>query len=260
MEIKQVWMSQDTRKKSRYGLRTLGGVLGIAALVMLAAGGGTVLALSKGWFGKEVSLLLCLGAAALGIVLAAGLGRRAVRDTTVFFLAEGDRLFALDARRLVDQGRDLLSHAAAVWQTQQVLRRLVQNPRLPAGGEEIVQVHQIQEKGDHYVLHCRVYTARRRVLRRTYFLFRGMADQDALLSQLERRRKWTLHALEPAENRNPFRILLSALACCALSALCLLSHPEVGRLPQGIYFPCLGAAFAAGCCLVWFAVRQHRGE
>ena len=54
-------------------------------------------------------------------------------------------------------------------------------------------------------------------------------------------------------------ILVSVLACCGFAALCALSHPAVALLPQRVYFPCLGAAFVALCCVVWFSVRQHRG-
>ena len=35
MELKQVWMSRDTQKQSRYSLRTLGGILGIAMLALV---------------------------------------------------------------------------------------------------------------------------------------------------------------------------------------------------------------------------------
>lgn len=38
MAVKQRWMSRDTRRKSRYGLRLLGGVFGIALLSQAAAG------------------------------------------------------------------------------------------------------------------------------------------------------------------------------------------------------------------------------
>ena len=43
MELKQVWMSQDTRKQSRYSLRTLGGILGIVILALALVLGGTAL-------------------------------------------------------------------------------------------------------------------------------------------------------------------------------------------------------------------------
>ena len=55
-------------------------------------------------------------------------------------------------------------------------------------------------------------------------------------------------------------ILISALVCVSFGALCVLSHPAVAQLPQGLYFPCLGAAFAALCVLVYLVVRQRRGE
>lgn len=82
MAVKQIWMSQDTQKKSRYGLHTLGGILGIAALVLV--GGGTVLGFYMGWPVKLLSLVLCLGVTVLVAVLAVGLGRRSVGDTAVF--------------------------------------------------------------------------------------------------------------------------------------------------------------------------------
>ena len=84
-------------------------------------------------------------------------------------------------------------------------------------------------------------------------------DEELLLRQLERRKIWA-GALELAENRNPRFILLSALACAGFSALCVLSHPALARLPQEIYFPCLGAAFLSLGCLVYFVIRQRRGE
>ena len=85
------------------------------------------------------------------------------------------------------------------------------------------------------------------------------ACEELLLRQLERRKSWA-GALELAENRNPRFILLSALACAGFSALCVLSHPALARLPREIYFPCLGAAFLSLGCLVYFVIRQRRGE
>lgn len=39
MEPKQVWMSRDTRKKSHYGYRSVGRILGIVLLMMLLFAG-----------------------------------------------------------------------------------------------------------------------------------------------------------------------------------------------------------------------------
>ena len=57
-----------------------------------------------------------------------------------------------------------------------------------------------------------------------------------------------------------FGVALSILAFCGFAALCALSHPAVGRLPGGIYFPCLGAAFLTAFFLTYFIIRHRRGE
>lgn len=257
--ITHIWMSPDTREKSRYGLRTLGGIAGIVALAMLLVVGGTVLGLSLGWPIEQVSLLLCLGGTALVVFLAVRVGRRSATDATLFFQMEGDRLFAVDARRLVHHGRNALDHAAAMGEVQQFLRKIAKDPYLPAGADEILKVERLREEPSYYVLVCRVRHPDRQVIRRTYFLGKGMEDQELLLRQLERR-EHVENAWEPAEDRTPFFILLSALVCISFGALCVLSHPAVAQLPQGLYFPCLGAAFAALCVLVYLVVRQRRGE
>lgn len=55
-------------------------------------------------------------------------------------------------------------------------------------------------------------------------------------------------------------ILLSALAFAACISLCILSHPAVAKLSGELYFPCMGASAAAFSLLLYFLVRQHRGE
>lgn len=256
--LKQIWMSPETKQKSRYGLRTLGGILGIAVLVLVLVCGGTVLGFAMGWPAEVFSVILCVGITALGVLLAIRLGRRAVGDATVFFLTEEDRLFAMDARRLSYHGGNVISYAEGTLETQSFLRALAKSPGIPAGADEILRVEQMKENSSDYALVCRVRHPNRRVIRRTYFLVKGMEDQELLLRQLERRKQGA--GVEGTENRKPFYILLSGLICCGFGVLCVLSHPAVDQLPQSIYFPCLGAAFAALCCTVWFGIRQYRGE
>ena len=256
--ILHIWMSPGDTKKSRYGVRTLGGVIGITALALLLVAGGTVLGLAMGWPAELLSVVLCLGATALAVLLAARVGRRSLQDATIFFLMEGDRLFVVDARRLVSPGRGLLSQAAAAMEVQRFLDRMIQSPDLPAGADEILKVERMRENRSHYVLSCQVRHPNGQVIRRTCFLIKGMEDQELLLRQLERRERWD-SALEQKANPTPFFLLISALVCAGCAALCVLSHPAVARLPQDLYFPCLGAGFAALCCLVYFVIRHRRG-
>ena len=259
MVVKRIWMSTDTRRKSRYGLRTLGGILGIAVLALVLVAGGTVLGLFMGWPMELVSLALCGAVTALTTVLAVNLGRRSLGDATIFFLTEDDRLFLLDARHLADYGGSAISHAAGILKTQQSLRKLARSSELEAGADQILRVVGIREHRAHYAMICQVRRSNQRVVRRACFLVKGMEDQELLLRQLERR-EGCAELPEEEEDRKPFYLLCCILVCLGFSALCVLSHPAMSRLPQYIYFPCLAAAFAALCCAVWFGVRLHRGE
>lgn len=189
MAVKQRWMSRDTRRKSRYGLRLLGGVFGIALLALALVCGGVLLGFRMGWPPELFSVLLCLGVTALMVVLALRLGRRCAGDATMFFLTEEERLFAVDARDLAQAGGALLSQAAAGRNVQRHLRKLACLSEVPAQAEEILNVERIREHGSHYALHCRVRRLDCRVIRRTYVLAKSMEDQERLLRQLERRER-----------------------------------------------------------------------
>lgn len=123
MELKKVWMSPDTKKKSKYGYRAVGGILGIVLLMVLLLCGGTLLSLSLGINKKAFSLILLTAVSALGIGLAVLLGRRSIRDATIFFLTENDRLWVMDARGLSNHGNGFLGFAVGTMETQAFLRR-----------------------------------------------------------------------------------------------------------------------------------------
>lgn len=257
MELKQVWMSPDTGKKSRYGYRAVGGVLGIVLLALVLLGGGTLLSLHLGIDQRRFSPLLLLGVWALAIGLAVRAGHRAVQDASIFFLTKNDGLWVMDARGLSSHGDGFLGFAIGSMETQDFLRRQGRQPFLPAGAEQILKVLSIQDRHGHYAIRCLVSRADRRVTRRTYLLIKGIPEEASLLWQLERRKSWDP---EPKENRNPLYILLTGLAFSACVSLCVLSHPAVAKLSGEIYFPCLGASAAAFSLLLYFLLRQHRGE
>ena len=225
MELKQVWMSRDTQKQSRYSLRTLGGILGIAMLALVLTLGGTVLGFMNGWPMRIVSVGLWLGVTG----------------------------------QLAGMGHSALDWAKGTVRVQQRLREMARSPVLPAAAEEILRVEQIRENRTGYAVTCQLRRFDQTVTRRTCFVIRGLEDQETLLHLLELREGWS-GSPELRENHTLHGLLLSVLAVGIAGVLCVLSHPAVGQLPVGIYYPCLAAAFGAVCGAVWFGVRQHRGE
>ncbi len=259
MNLKKAWIWPQSGKKIRYGLRTGGGIAGIVALMVVLVCGGSFVGLYLDLPKEIFSLALVCGATALATALALHLGRQNLRAATIFFLTEDDRLFVLDARTLCDHEHGILGYAAATRETQKFLRKMEKNPFVPAGADEILKVENIKENRTHYTIRCQVRHPNRQVSMRTCFLMQGTADQELLLQQLERREMWE-NKLEPTDNRNPIGILISTLALVVLVALCVLSHPAQAILPQPIYFPCLGASVIALFFVVYFILRQRRGE
>lgn len=259
MKPKKVWMSASIGKKSGYALHTLGGVLGIVVGVLLVTVGGTVLILSRGWPQILAITALWLGMTALGIWFAFSLGRRTVREDTVFLLTEEDRLFHLQARRRSGHDGGPAGMVTSVLNTQKFLEEVTHHPFVPREAEEILQVESIRENADGYALRCRVrYSNGRRGIY-TCLLAKGLPDEDLLLQELERRRNWR-NDLEPQNGSNLPGVLVSTGVMAAAGALCVCSHPAVAKLPAQMYFPCLAIAFGAFCVDVFFLVRQRRGE
>lgn len=259
MELKQVWMSRDVARKSRFALRTAGGVVGIAVLMLVLVLGGTFLSLTLGLPGEVFSLWLVLGVTVLGVALALGLGRRSVQDATVFFLTADDRLFVLDARSLARFGRNLPGFLAGARNTQALLRALADHPRLLALADEVCRVENLKENATHWVVRFQTRRPGRNTALRSCLLVKGYADEDLLLRQLERRQSWQ-STLEPGAGRHPTGLMVSGGLLLILVLLCVLSHPAVGQLPRELYFPCLGAAFLAAFPLGYFVVRWRRSE
>ncbi len=176
MEVKKVWMSPDTGKKSHYALGHLGGIVGILALAMLLVCGGTVLSFSLGGSRELFLLVLCLGVVFLVLGLAACVGRNATKNTTVFFLTDSDQLFVMDARRFAYHGRNLLDYISGTVQTQQFLRQMAQRPFVPVGADEVLKVEKVKENRSHYAIVCQARRPGRRTVKRTFFLVKGLED------------------------------------------------------------------------------------
>lgn len=259
MELKKVWMSSETGKKSRYGYRTVGGILGIVLLMTVLLFLGSFLSISFGLPQQSFSMILVLFAGILGIALTVRMGRRGLQDAVIFFLTEEDRLWVMDARGIPSHGDGFLAFAISSMKTQAFLRKESKQPFLPKGAEEILKVLSIKENSSHYAVRCQSRYFGKHIGRHTYFLVKGIPDEKMLLQELERRKTWE-NTLEPSENRNPLYILLSGLAFAAGVILCILSHPAVAGIFDTAYFPCMGISFITFCFLLYFIIRQRRGE
>lgn len=176
-----------------------------------------------------------------------------------FFLTENDGLWIMDARSIPNYGDGFLGFAVGAMETQAFLRLQGKKPYLPQGADEILKVWGIKENNSHYVIRCQSRHPNKRVTRHTYFLVKGLQDEEMLLKEFERRKTWE-NTLEPAENRNMWYILLSGVGLAVCVIMCVMSHPAVARMPGTIYFPCMGASLIAFCFLFYFIIRQRRGE
>ncbi len=254
--LKKMWISAE---KGGYALRVIGGSIGAAVLAAVIVAACTVFAIRTGRMNEAFALALCLAVTALLVAFALRLRRGALRAVTVFFLTDDDRLFCYDARGAVSAGHGVLSRMTEAAQVQSLLNRLAKSPYLPAGAEEIVEVERIRDNRSHLAVVCRVLRSGGREVRRSCFVVRGLADEDALMRELERRERLAL-SWEMGENRNPIYILLCAAALVCSVALCVLSHPAVGRLPSEAYFPCLGLALLSLGAALYFLIRHRRGE
>ena len=255
----KIWMYSGGDRKNRYGTRTLGLVAGIVLLTMAVATVGVVLLMEMHAIKPVGLLFLCFGTTVLAVGLAAALGRRSLKECMAFLLDDKDRFFAVDVRTMASYRRGALGSASMLYDVQRQLSILQQQSALPSKAMEIVQVSTIQENARCYVLRCLVRDFRGYGRARTFFLVKGLEDEDWLLQELERRRGWASPDNLP-ESPQPRRILLCLVGLVVCATLCIFSHPAVGHLPQGIYFPCLGLAFVLLVGCTYFVVKYRRGE
>ena len=123
MELKKVWMSLDTEKKSHYGYRTVGGILGICVSydsftfywnIFIYFSGIATAKLFYGFGSYGCCIWDCNGCKNG----AAG----ETQDAVIFFLTENDRLWIMDARGLSYHGRGFWGFALGAMETQKFLR------------------------------------------------------------------------------------------------------------------------------------------
>ena len=260
----KIWTSPKTSApKSHYAWRSFGSILGKLLFALFLLAGSVFLALRPNAPKEVILTLSCVIITGLILWLAIGAGRRRQLDSTIFWLDSRDQLFVLDVRQTVPYNKGILGYFTMnrdIQKNIETVKRQLQEGFSPWDeSAQILQVEKIQEYSRYYILVCKAELGTGARCRLTYLLGKGWPNEQELLFILERKR-FQENAFEPKANRTPFRIFLSALAFLCLGAVCVLSHPAVGKLSQEIYFPCLGLSLIPLYSLIYFLVKHHRGE
>lgn len=252
----KIWM---TEKGGRYAARMLLGTAGIAAaalagVCLLAVGG-----IALGWPAMEAAFLAMAFAAAVTAALAVMLGRTCARDALIFLQDEEGALWALDARWTAGGGSSL---AMAV-RTGRFLKQVRQagegaEPLITGAGGRVLSVENLKPLWRGHYAVCRVSLPGGRVCRKS-FRIGGLPDEEELLAALSRLMPEGAGP-DPFDGRNRIKGLCFLLLFVLCAAVCALSHPSAGVLPQQIYFPFLGISVLPLWAAVYFFIRHHRGE
>ena len=259
----QIWGPSGPGQRNRYAWDTILGVTGIVSLAVLLTVGSSVLSIYLGESGKVFSFFSMILVTAFILFLTAKFSQRSLRDAVIFFQNEEGRLFVTDVRQFVQYRRGILGFFQTSVEIQkaaeQVQRQAERSNRIPADADEILKVLGIKERQNSYSVICWMRYAGGRMGKRTQIIPKGYIDEEGLLMQLQRAQKWET-AMELKENRALFYSLASLIVCMTFVVLCTLSHPYIGRLSQGVYYPCMGLAYIAFISTFYFAVKYRRGE
>ena len=257
----KVWISPQIKGKNRFAIRMVLGTMGIVILAVSLVLGVTILTIYTDEYKEMVSFVSCILSVVLLIFLSAMLGRSIQRDAMIFCKDGEDRLFVVDARQAVQYRRGIFGYIGMMRDIQkqlEVLKQQIERENaLPVGAVEIQKVDRIQDHDNCYALTCQVRYQNERTGKRTYILIKGYEYEGELLRLLERKQ---LFEVELKENRNPFLILLSLSITIIFVLLSVLSHPYNAQLDERFYFPCLGIASAALCSMIYFIIKNRRGE
>lgn len=259
----RVWMSLQTKEKNHYVIRLIAGIAGIILLAFLLVFLCARIMIELDEYKEIVSLLMCIGVTGLIISFSVWLGRTLQRDAMIFYEDPTGRLYVSDVRQYIGYRRGIIGAVQMALLTQRELAGLKKQVERQGfcsdGMTEILKVDVMKEHSGSYSLVCRVKYGEKRTGRRTYILGKGYDNESQLLYVLERKKKWE-NSVEIEKSRKPIYIFFSFFVFCIFAVLCFCSHPYFEKLPQDIYFPSLGCAFAAFCCMIYFTVQYRRGE
>ncbi len=264
----KVWMSNTTRNKKVYAKRQtllIFGSIFLAVVIMF-----TCMALADrfNWSMENVSGILVLGISSALIFLAVRVGMAAGRDVMIFCQDDNYDMFVVNALTYIDVRRGIAGFVSMAKQTQNVLmhikndrlleRWMMKEESLSPIAAKILWVEKIHKNRKSYGVICQVQEPNGTTRRCNYIIREGYERQDELIMALETKVKAQYRELTP--NYNPPGIFLSTLVLGASIVACILSHETNRILQSAYYYPSMLLAFVSLYSLLYFIIRQTRGE
>ncbi len=264
----KIWMSEKIKYKNHYALKQILSIIGCVLLAVLLIIGGTVTSLKIGWSIRIASVMICIVGTLLLVIMCIRIGRVGSRDAVIFLQNEARELFVIDVRKNVRIRKGLLGFFLMLNDTQKVLEQ-IKNEQLLGNnmspkirftdmGIRILSVENMKELSSKFFVVCNVNYPNGRTAKHTYLVDDAYENKDELLLNLEHMQ--VFKETDMLDNKNGIKIFMSILVLIGLSAVCYYSHPEVAALPQAVYFPALGAVGIAIYFVLYFIIKNRRGE
>lgn len=264
----KVWMSQNTKQNNNYTARL---VLPLVAMIVLipVITFGMMMLIKEFGLSMEIASTITLIVLTIVIVcIALNMGKMANRDALIFCQDDEHNLFAINARNFVNMHRGIYGYAKMASDVQKALknikenqileRQMMQENSLTGLVPQIISVENLKPNNKGYSAVCKVRYPNGNIRKFTYLIEDGYDNQNELIAAFERKK--SAYSPEVKVNYNPVKIIISLLALGTCITVCAMSHPAVGTLSEKIYFPFLGVAFVMLFPVMYFIIKQKRGE
>ncbi len=264
----KVWMSQNTKNDNKYTVRLILPLIAMVVLLPVVTFGMMIIIKEFGLSIEIASTITFIVLTAIIVCIALNMGKMANRDALIFCQDDEHNLFAINARNFVNMHRGIYRYAKMASDVQKALknikenqileRQMMQENSLTGLAPQIISVESFKPNNKGYSAVCKVRYPNGNTGKATYLIEDGYENQSELIAAFERKK--SAYSPEVKVNYNPLKIIISLLALGTCAAVCVMSHPAVGSLPEKIYFPFLGAAFVMLFPVMYFIIKQKRGE
>jgi len=264
----KVWMSQNTKNNNNYTARLILPLIALVVLLPVVTFGMMIIIKESGLSMEIASTATLIVLTIVIICISLNMGKMANRDALIFCQDDEHNLFAVNARNFVNMHRGIYGYAKMASDVQKALknlkenqileRQMMQENSLTGLAPHIISVENFKPNNKGYSAMCKVRYPNGNIRKATYLIEDGYENQNELIAAFERKK--SAYSPEVKVNYNPLKILISLLAFGACVAICVMSHPAVGTLPEKIYFPFLGVAFVMLFPVTYFIIKQKRGE